>query len=186
MSIVDFSHRNNTALAQVPRFLPIVAFAWLCAAAAPASADTVSHSVEVNATPAQVWTLIGPFCAIQDWLPPVGSCMSDHGTPPTRTLVTKDGKATFVEKQIARDDTQHFYSYQFQSSPLPVKHYQSTIEVSSSGAGVSTVTWSGTYTPNRGKEKDAQDALNGIYSAGLESIKTRFAQARQMATGSQL
>jgi hypothetical protein len=185
MSIVDSNHNNRSAPARPWQPFPIVAIAWLCTAPLPASADTVSHSVDVNAAPSQVWELIGPFCAIKDWLPPVGSCTSDHGTPPTRTLVTKDGKATFVEKQIARSESRHFYSYQFQSSPLPVKHYSSTIEVSPSGDGFATVTWRGTYTPHRGKEKDAQDALNGIYSAGLESIKSKFTKSRPLATRNQ-
>ena len=186
MSIVDFSHSNRPVRTQIRRGLPIIAVFWLCTAALTASADSVSHSVEVKATPAQVWALIGPFCAIQEWLPPVGSCTSDRGTPPTRTLVTKDGKATFIEKETARSEAQHFYSYQFQSSPLPVKHYNSTIEVSSTAEGLATVTWRGTYTPYRGKEKVAQDALNGIYIAGLESIKTRFTKYQQSAARNQL
>lgn len=172
MFIVDYSHSHISAAAHLRRRLPFIAVAWLCTATLPATAASVSHSVEVRATPAQVWSKIGAFCAIQSWLPPVGSCTSDLGNPPTRTLVTKDGKATFVEKQTARSDTQHFYTYQFQSSPLPVTHYTSTIEVLPKGNGLSTVRWRGTYTPDRGKEKDAQDALNGIYMAGLESIKT--------------
>ena len=120
--------------------------------------------------------MIGPFCAIKDWLPPVGTCTEDGKVPPTRTLVTKDGKATFVETQTGRSDTRHFYTYTFQSSPLPVTHYKSTIEVAAKGNGVSTVTWRGTYTPDQGREKDANDALAGIYSAGLDAIKARFAK----------
>jgi hypothetical protein len=123
-----------------------------------------------------VWSMIGPFCAIKDWLPPVGTCTEDGKIPPTRTLVTKDGKATFVEMQTARSDARHFYTYTFQSSPLPVTHYKSTIEVVAKGEGVSTVTWRGTYTPEPGKEKDANDALAGIYSAGLDAIKARLAK----------
>ena len=42
--------------------------------------------------------------------------------------------------------------------------------------GVSTVTWTGVYTPAPGKEKDASEALSGIYESGLAAIKTRLAQ----------
>ncbi len=132
--------------------------------------------MEVAATPSAVWSLIGPFCAIQDWLPPVGTCTEDGKAAPTRTLVTKDGKATFVELETARNDAMHSYSYTFQSSPLPVTHYQSTIEVTSKGKGVSTVTWRATYTPDIGKEKDANDALAGIYSVGLDTIRAKLAK----------
>ena len=118
--------------------------------------------------------MIGAFCAIKDWLPPVGMCIDDGKTPPTRTLVTKDGKASFVEKQTARSDTDHSYSYAFLSSPLPVSNYSSTIKVTAKGEGASVITWTGTYTPDAGKEKDASEALNGVYEAGLASIKAKF------------
>ena len=42
--------------------------------------------------------------------------------------------------------------------------------------GVSIVTWTGTYTPDSGKEKDASDALNGVYESGLAAIKAKLAK----------
>lgn len=154
----------------------ICALILLTACAAPASAATLSRSVDVNGTPETVWATIGPFCAIKDWHPAIGTCTQDDATPPTRTLVTKDGKATFVETQTVRSDAKHLYSYIFKSSPLPVTRYASTIAVTAKSDGVSTVTWSSTYTPDPGKEKDATDALTGIYDAGLGAIKARLAK----------
>lgn len=141
-----------------------------------ASAASLSRSMEVNGAPAAVWSAIGAFCAIKDWLPPVGMCIEDGKTPSTRTLVTKDGKAAFVEKQTARNDAEHSYSYTFLSSPLPVTNYSSTIKVTAKGEGSSMITWTGTYTPDSGKEKDASEALNGVYEAGLATIKAMFAK----------
>ncbi|WP_334478391.1 SRPBCC family protein [Bradyrhizobium algeriense] len=140
----------------------------------PASAATLMRTIDVKASPSAVWSMIGPFCAIKDWLPPVGACIEDGKTPPTRTLVTKDGKAAFVETQIARDDAEYSYSYAFISSPLPVTNYKSTIKVTAKGDGFSTVTWTGSYTPDQGKEKAASEALNGVYEAGLAEIKARL------------
>lgn len=142
--------------------------------ASPASAANLSQSIEVNAAPSAVWSAIGSFCAIKDWLPPVGACIEDGKTPPTRILVTKDGKAAFVETQTARSDAEHTYSYVFISSPLPVTNYRSTIKVTDKGNGSSTIYWSGSYTPDQGKEKAASEALNGVYEAGLASIKAKF------------
>lgn len=155
-------------------FAATIASALLGAGAPAASAATLSRSVDVDATPSAVWSVIGPFCAVKDWLPPVGSCSEDGKVPPTRTLVTKDGKATFVELQLAHSDAKRFYSYTFQSSPLPVTRYTSTLEVVANGNRMSTITWRGTYTPDRGKDKEANDALTGIYQSGLDAIKTRF------------
>lgn len=140
----------------------------------PVSAANLARSIEINSTPSAVWSVIGSFCAIKDWLPPVGACIEDGKSPPTRTLVTKDGKASFVETQTARDDKKYSYSYAFLSSPLPVTNYKATIKVTAKGDGVSVVTWSGTFTPHSGKEKDAMDALSGVYEAGLAGIQAKF------------
>jgi hypothetical protein len=150
----------------------VCVLAFLSAGASSASAASLSRSMDVNASPAEVWSVIGPFCAIKDWLPPIGACTEDNKNPPTRTLVTKDGKATFVELQTARNDARYTYSYSFISSPLPLTRYTSTIEVAAKSTGMSTVTWSSTYTPDAGKDKDANDALSGVYEAGLNAIKT--------------
>jgi UrcA family protein len=160
-----------------------VALSLLSAGALPASAASLSRSVDVEATPSAVWLMIGPFCAIKDWLPPVGACTQDGKVPPTRTLVTKDGKATFVEMQTARSDTEHFYTYTFLSSPLPLTQYTSTIKVAAKGKSTSTVTWSSTYVPEHGKEQDANDALSGIYEAGLDAIKARLTPIAGAAAG---
>ncbi|OKO74911.1 SRPBCC family protein [Bradyrhizobium sp. AS23.2] len=141
-----------------------------------ASAATLSRSMDVKGSPAAVWSVIGPFCAIKDWLPPVGACIEDGKARPTRTLVTKDGKAAFVETQTARNDAEYSYSYAFVASPLPVTNYTSTIKVTAKGDGSSTVTWTGSYTPDQGKETAASEALNGIYEAGLAEIKARLAK----------
>jgi hypothetical protein len=156
------------------RAATLCGLSFICFGASPAAAATLTRSVDVASSPAAVWSSIGAWCAIKDWLPPVGMCIEDGKTPPTRTLVTKDGKAAFVETQTARSD--HSYSYAFKSSPLPVTNYTSTIKVAAKGDGISVVTWTGTYTPDAGKEKDANEALTGIYETGLASIKAKFAK----------
>jgi hypothetical protein len=143
---------------------------------ASALAATLEKSVNVQANPSAVWSYIGPTCAIKEWLPPVGSCTEDGKTAPTRTLVTKDGTATFVELLTERSDQEHRYTYKFLSSPVPVADYQSTIRVVPNGKHGSTIIWRATYLPNHGKEKEANDTLAGIYEAGLGQIKTRFAK----------
>ena len=128
-----------------------------------AQAITVHRSVTVKGSRWWVWLDIGGFCEIKDWHPAIGTCIEEG--PQTRTLVTRDGKATFVETQTARNDAEHQYSYTFKSSPLPVTAYASTIKVVPKSNGVSTVIWSSTYVPDPGKEHDAREALTGIYEA---------------------
>jgi hypothetical protein len=166
------SHRRARRITTLLRSAPIC-IAIGCSAV-PVSAAGLTRSIEVNGPPATVWSVIGSFCAIKDWLPPVGACIEDGKSPPTRTLITRDGKASFVETQTARDESEYSYSYAFLSSPLPVKHYRSTIKVTAKGDGVSVVTWTGTYTPDSGKEKEAVEALSGVYEAGLAGIQAKF------------
>ncbi|HEY2835981.1 MAG TPA: SRPBCC family protein [Rhizomicrobium sp.] len=154
---------------------PFSIFILFAISVAPASAASLSRSVEVSGTPSAIWSKIGAFCAIKDWHPAIATCAEDGKTPATRTLVTKDGTATFVELQTANSEAKHLYGYTFVSSPLPVTHYQSILKVTAMGGGHSVVTWSGEYKPDSGKEKDADAALSGIYEAGLEAIKAKFA-----------
>ena len=90
---------NSTAL--LTCFAALGAVTLPGAGISAASAATISRSADVKASASTVWSLIGPFCAIKDWLPPVGQCIEDGKGPPTRILVTKDGKAAFVELQLA-------------------------------------------------------------------------------------
>ncbi len=161
-----------------PRYIApaIGALVALATTADPAVAASLSRSVHVAASPAEVWSRVGPFCAIAQWHPAIGSCADDRGATPTRTLVTRDGKATFVELQTARNEARRYYSYTFKSAPVPVTRYLSTIRVVGRNDGTSTVTWSGAYTPDPGQEKAANDALSGIYESGLAAIQATFAR----------
>jgi hypothetical protein len=147
----------------------------LKAAAAPPPAGSLTRSIDVSASADAVWSAIGPFCAIKDWHPAIATCSEVHA-PTVRTLVTRDGKATFVEPETARDDAKRQYTYTFASAPIPVSHYMATIGVMPKKTGGATITWRGTWTPEPGKEKAALDALTGIYESGLDALKAKFAK----------
>jgi hypothetical protein len=166
------TNRDKTVLVAAK----LAALACFALNVSAADAAMLSRSADVNGSVSAVWSMIGPFCAIKDWLPPVGTCTEKADLMPERTLVTRDGKATFVEAQTARSEAEHSYSYTFKSSPLPVTDYVSTIKVVAKTDGISTVTWSSTFVPNAGKEKDAVEALTGIYDSGLTMIKSKFAK----------
>jgi len=131
-----------------------------------ARAASVDKTIDVQAPAAKVWAMIGPFCSIQSWHPAIGKCTETDGV---RTLVTKDGKATFVEKQTANEGMS--YSYAIQKSPLPITDYTSTLKVTPKGDDASTVEWSSTYTPDEGKADAASGAISGMYQAGLDNIR---------------
>ena len=137
-------------------------------AAQPAVAASLDKSVDVAAPAVETWARIGPFCSIKDWHPAIGQCSEADGV---RTLTTKDGKATFVEKQTARDDKAMTYTYEIERSPLPVTKYVSTLKVTPKGKDKATIEWLSTYTPADGKDTEAATAIGAIYQAGLDNIR---------------
>lgn len=153
----------------------LCALALVTLSASGATAGSLTRTMDVDATPEAVWSTIGPFCAIKDWHPLVGVCVTDGKAPPTRTLITEDGKVSFVETEMARDDAKHLYSYNFVTSPLPAPKYLATIRVVAKGKNASTIVWHGDYTAEKGKDKDVETALANVYETGLAAVKAKFA-----------
>ena len=151
----------------------------IASTAVPARTASLTRSINVHGSPATVWAAIGPFCSIADWHPAISNCSEDGKLPPTRTLKTRAGDATFVELQISRNETKHSYSYTFTSAPIPVTNYSSQLSVVANGHRGSTVKWSGVYLPNPGMDQAAANALSGIYESGLRSIKARLAKPKR-------
>ena len=145
----------------------ILAGIVLAAGTLTASAASIEKEITVKAPADKVWAMIGPFCSIDKWHPAIGTCTEDNGV---RTLTTKDGKGTFVEKQTKNDPKD-------MKSPLPITGYKSTLMVTKKGKDESKVTWKSTYTPDSGKDAAAKEALTGIYQSGLDNIQ-------KMAAGS--
>ncbi len=133
-----------------------------------ARAASVSKSIDVKAPPSEVWARVGPFCSIKEWHPDFGQCTQTGGV---RTLTTKDGRGPFVEKQVASEAKATSYSYTIEKSPLPLTSGKATFKVVPKGENVSTVEWSSTYTPNKGQEQAANDAIAALFQAGLDSIQ---------------
>ena len=146
----------------------ILAAGLVAGASVGATAGQMEKSVEVDAPAAKVWSMIGPFCSIKDWHPAIGEC-TEKGK--VRMLTTKDGKAHFTEKETASSKEKMMYTYMIEKSPLPVTGYKSTLQVMPAGEGKSTVKWTSTYTAAAGKEAMADEAIGGIYQAGLDNIQ---------------
>jgi hypothetical protein len=146
----------------------LAATVLFAAGLSPVAAASIDKSIDVQAPASAVWKKIGAFCSIKDWHPAIGTCTESGGV---RTLTTKDGKAQFVEKRVALDKKEMSYSYEIEKSPLPITNYRSTLKVVPTGEKTSKVDWSSTYTPDEGKADAAQEALAGIYQAGLDNIQ---------------
>ena len=107
--------------------LTLVALAATFAWSAAAEAVQVKKKREAPGKPADVWAVVGDFCAIKDWHPAVAECeQMEEGGDTYRILTLGDG-GKIKEKLTETGDTS--YSYEIVESPLPVKNYSATLEI---------------------------------------------------------
>ena len=157
------------------RLLALAGAAMLAGAPAALAAQ-VTETVDTTASPAKVWSVIGHFADIADWLPGAASSPADKGDAKgsVRVITLKaDGSPTVTEKLLAHSS--HAYTYaitQVDPKVLPVTGYTSTISVKPAHGG-STVTWHGSFKPAGGADDAASEkAVGGLYRAGLDNIKS--------------
>jgi hypothetical protein len=151
----------------------ITAIAGLALVPAAALALEASEKVEVKGDPASVWAKIGAFCAIQDWHPAIEKCVqtTENGKP-VRVLSLKGG-GTIKEQQTDAGATD--YTYKIIESPLPVSNYEANISVTAAKDNShSIIEWGGTFDGKGAKDEEVVKTIDGIYKAGLDSIKAKM------------
>ena len=134
----------------------------------------VRESVSLSAAPADVWSYIGDFDRLDSWHPAVAASeTSQDGASRIRHLTLGDG-SIIVERLDSHDDESRSYTYTIVGAgPLPVRNYQSTIEVIPDGTNA-RVTWSSEFEALGAPEADAQAAISGVYTGGLAALIEKF------------
>lgn len=150
--------------------------------AADAASLVSAKKLEVNidetkadAERAALWAKIGGWCAISEWHPAITKCeASKDGDVEFRTLTLKDG-GVIKEKLLETGTTS--YKYEIIESPLPVKNYTAMFSVTPDDDNLDeiNVLWSATFDANGKEDKDARGVIDGIFKAGMESIKGKYA-----------
>jgi len=137
----------------------------------------VKETVSLNASAADIWSFIGDFDSLDSWHPAVAASETvQDGTATIRHLTLGDG-SKIVERLDSQDDDARSYVYTIlDAGSLPVRNYQSTLEVSGHGS-VSTVTWSSEFEPHDALEADAQAAISGVYNGGFAALIEKFGPA---------
>ncbi|MEQ8290369.1 MAG: SRPBCC family protein [Gammaproteobacteria bacterium] len=131
----------------------------------------IENTVTVNAGLEQVWAKVGDFCAIQEWHPAVAKCEAydDHGSM-YRTLTLGDGGK--VSEKHGGEEA-NAYSYYIKKSPFPVKTYKATFMAESDGSGTK-ITWKARFKSKGASDEEAKATMQGVFDAGIESIKGMF------------
>jgi len=150
--------------------LTLIAAAGLIAWSATAEAVDVKKRREAPGTPAEVWAIVGDFCAIKSWHPAVAECEQvKEGDVVFRTLTLKDG-AKIKEKLTKTGDTS--YSYEIIESPLPVESYSAELMVGEDDEENRVeIVWTAKFDAKGASDEDAAKTISGIFDAGLTGIK---------------
>ncbi|MGV1013811.1 MAG: SRPBCC family protein [Methyloceanibacter sp.] len=150
--------------------LTLIVFAALIGWSAYAEAVEVKKRREAPGTPADVWAVVGDFCAVKNWHPAVAECEEFTEGPDTfRTLTLQDG-GKIKEKLTNKGATT--YSYEIIESPLPVKNYSATLTVGEDDEPERVeIVWTAKFDANGTSDEDAQKLIAGIFEAGVAGIK---------------
>ncbi|WP_395665659.1 SRPBCC family protein [Methylocella sp.] len=147
----------------------------------------VVESVEINATPDKVWSVIGNFQDMS-WLPIVKKTTGTGGNQPDvakRQLDLGDGK-TIDEELYKYSAEKHSYSYRIDKvdvKVLPVNDYSSTIMVTPEDDGKkSLVEWHGAFyrgymnndPPPELNDENSKKAVSAVYRTGLDALKKKL------------
>ena len=136
--------------------------------------QTVADSVELAATPDEVWSLIGQFGGT--WHPLTARVrLTGKGIGQLRTIQTLDGKE-IVERLEAIDDAKRLFRYT-NIAGMPVSHYTGTLEVKPKGSG-RVADWRAQFLATNATDRAVKVMVSTLFKTGLESLKSRFGVAK--------
>ena len=132
--------------------------------------QTIADSVDLSASPDQVWSLIGQFGGM--WHPLIASIqLTGEGVGQLRTIETIDGKQ-IIERLEAMDNAQRLYRYT-NVSGIGAVDYTGTLDAKHKGRGTS-VGWRVQYLANNQPDFIVKTIVSTLLKAGFEGLKKRF------------
>ena len=138
---------------------------------------TVADSVELTATPDEVWSLVGPFSL--EWHPLVAKVsLSGSGIGQLRKVQTIDGRE-IIERLEAVDDAKRFYRYSLVAG-VAASRYSGTLQLKPNGDGC-IAEWRVQFLADKLPDSAVRTRVSTLVQTGLESLKHRFAAATAAA-----
>jgi hypothetical protein len=135
-----------------------------------AELQTVADSVDLAATPDQVWALIAQFGGV--WHPLIASVkLTGEGVGQLRTIETIDGKR-IVERLEFMDNSQRLYRYT-NVSGLGVVDYTGTFDLKPKGSG-SSVEWRVQFLADNQPTLIVRTIVATLMKTGFEALTKRF------------
>ncbi|MGP4020183.1 SRPBCC family protein [Saccharopolyspora sp. 5N708] len=134
-------------------------------------------SAVIEASAEQVWQAVRDFNGLVVWHPGIRASEIEGGGPAdavgcVRHLTLGDGAAV-RERLIALDDVDRSYTYEFVTSPFPVRSYRATIRVAPiTDTGHSFVEWFANFDADAADEQRMdQTFAQGVYRTGLNGLR---------------
>lgn len=132
--------------------------------------QSVRESVDLNASPDQVWGLVGVFAGA--WHPLIASIRQVGAGPGAlRIIETVDGKQ-MIERLEQLDAAQRLYRYSCVSG-LPVSTYMGVLQVKPRAGGC-TVEWQAEFLASGQGTLIVRTIISALFKSGLNSLKARF------------
>jgi hypothetical protein len=150
---------------------------------------SVPVSSVLNAPIAEVWKVVRRFDAVAGLLPFVKSSPIEQGLAPTAVgavrIVTEADDAVFREVLLAHSDAEHFYSYTFIDSPIPVREHCTTLRFRPITDGDRTLgEWSSRFEIATEGEAELIGLIERNFLAGLRALDLRFGRGAPSTTTS--
>ena len=136
----------------------------------------VRASSVIDAPVAKVWTLVGDFAAVAEWMPGIAAAATDEPgaarVGSLRRLVFHDG-SRMVERLLALSEPDTMVTFSIEESELPISEYCSTIRLASITDGDRTyIEWMSEFEVSPAEEEQmSRRMLDGIYQPGFDSLK---------------
>ncbi|MES1924412.1 SRPBCC family protein [Salinisphaera sp. T31B1] len=170
----------------------LLVWAWLgLSATALAHGPTpqkAEERIRIDATPAEVWQVIGDVSALADWQPMLSAVHPSQGNDTIadavgaeRVLVFADGGGEITESIDEYKPDEHYLGYRLlkeDPSVFAVSFYTATIQALPLDSG-SEIVWSarfyrgdtGNFPPDDQSDEAAQKAMHGFFKQGLSKLK---------------
>lgn len=163
----------------------LAALAWVALQAFGAEANelTARQSIQINAPPEVVWAVVGDFNSQPRWLPLVERSEIVAGTNNqvgAIRLITRRNGTKVTERLLEYDPLSMKLAYTYVDGAVMASDYFPVLTVRAEGDGGSVVEWRARFkrlaywvdpAPEGQDDKSLTDRYNGLYKAGLESLK---------------
>jgi hypothetical protein len=150
---------------------------------AEANVLTPHQSIRINAPSETVWAVVGDFNGSPRWLPLVERSeivLGNNNRVGAIRLITRRDGTKVTERLLDHDPQAMRMAYTYVDGAVRATDYYPVLSVKDNGDGTSSVEWSSRFRrlayatdppPPGQDDQSLTDFYNGIYKAGLESLK---------------